>query len=81
MEPGALRTATVIYALLRGQQFMAELVAAQIERHPCLSPTLNNFCIAKRASLADVQRVEAKANHAIALNAQLKSEVHSKKRS
>ncbi len=60
---------------------MAELVAAQIERHPCLSPTLNNFCIAQRASLADVQWVEAKANHAILLHSTLKAKVHSKKRS
>ena len=60
---------------------MAELLRAQIERHPCLSPSLNNFCISHRASLADVERVEAKANHAILLHNTLKAEMHLKKRS
>jgi hypothetical protein len=80
MEEGPRRTATVIYGLLKGQQFMKELLSSQIERHPCLSPSLNNFCIAQRASLADVQRVEAKANLSIQLHNALKAEVHSKKK-
>jgi hypothetical protein len=80
MKDNAHRTATVIYALLKGQHFMGELLAAQIERHPCLSPSLNNFCIAQRASLADVNRVEAKANYAITLHNALKAEVHAKKK-
>ena len=73
MAPGPLRTATVIFGLLKGQEFMRELLMAQIERHPCLSPSLNNFCIANRASLGEVHRVEAKANHAIKLHDALKA--------
>jgi hypothetical protein len=79
MAPGPHRTATVIYALLRGQQFMASLVAAQFARHPCLSPSLNNFCLSKRASAAEVLRVEAKANQNTKLIDLLKSEVHKKR--
>ena len=80
MVPGVLRTSTVLYALLRGHQFMEELLAAHIERHPCLSPSLNNFCISQRASLAELQRIEAKANHAIRLHDTLKAELHAAKK-
>jgi hypothetical protein len=60
MDPGAARTATVLFGALRAHQFMDELVAAQFERHPCLSPSLNNFCITNRASIGETQRLEAK---------------------
>ena len=63
MKPGLQRASIVLYATLQAHNIMNELADKNFERHPCLSPSLNNFCIAARASLNDIHQVEAKLSH------------------
>jgi hypothetical protein len=74
MAPGVEQTAAVLFGTLRGHQFMAELLKAKFERHPCLSPSMNNFCVAQRASLGDMTRLEARIGYVAKLQTDLKSE-------
>jgi hypothetical protein len=52
--------AKVLYATLRAHAFMDALLERQFERHPFMSPSLNNFSLAQKASLSDVRRLEHK---------------------
>ena len=80
MEDGVERTATVLFGTLRGHQFMAELLGAQFEKHPCLAPSMNNFCIGQKASLGDMERLEARIGFVTKTMAEMKAEFHKGKK-
>jgi hypothetical protein len=76
MSSGISRTPTILYGSLRCHAFIDELTLAQFDRHPCLSPSLNNFCISQRASVGALTRLELRLNSVVKDQSTMSSALH-----
>jgi hypothetical protein len=54
------RSAIVLYATLKAQNYMKELLARGFEKHSSLTPTFNAFLFKETASKMDAQRLDTK---------------------